>query len=101
MVLPDLKETEPSLVTEMVTVLVQEGLLGNWQSSLMDTMLDLPFLCRMDRTQHLIHYAKTDSEDLKCQNRQGQRGPRLNEFHAHKLQTLEPTDFDEPLFRAI
>ncbi|GKB56656.1 hypothetical protein Tco_0912842 [Tanacetum coccineum] len=44
-------------------------------------------------TLHLIYYTKTDSDDLKCQNRQGQRGPRLNEFHAHKLQTLEPTDF--------
>ena len=28
-VLPDLKETDPDLVTEMVIVLVQEGLLGN------------------------------------------------------------------------
>ncbi|GJU13035.1 hypothetical protein Tco_1135431 [Tanacetum coccineum] len=49
--------------------------------------------CQILMTLHLIHYAKTDSEDLKCQNRQGQRGSRLNKFHAHKLQTLEPTNF--------
>ncbi|GKB83007.1 hypothetical protein Tco_0949902, partial [Tanacetum coccineum] len=68
-----------TMILNPSSVLEQALIQDQWQILMWDPALDQ--LCQKN------------SEDLKCQNRQGQRGPRLNEFHAHKLQTLEPTDF--------